>query len=398
MDILSKFFRKGYNRIRVEGLQLNKFLSSSLNNNFHLTRIKKIDDFTLECNILQKDYKKLSTMNHNQYRITLLTSKGIPEYRRKILSNKAFVLGFFLFAFLLYYQGQFINEIHIKGIEQLDENQLIHFLSDMGVNEGNKKNFSTDEIKSYLYDEYENISWAGVSYTGNKLTIEIVEKVKAPEIIPMNIPCDIVAKKKGYIENVITKYGTRVVQDDVFVNEGDLLIEGIIKKINTSGRHNESFEEIKYVHALGEVYARTIYRFIILEEKTEYIKIHTGKKDYGFNLKVGDILLDTGKMFVGFDRYKRVNSKIFETRIPFPIALYCAEYSEVEIETRTKSQEEIENSINEQVESIIKKNIPEDAKISNKDLMFTQIGNIIKVEIMIEAIEDIGVEKRIENI
>jgi len=372
---------------------LNKFLSRALNHNFHLTKIKRIDELSLECNILQRDYKKLVSMNNNQYRITLLSSKGFPECRQRIIRNKAFVLGLFIFIFLLYYQGLFINEIHIQGLEHLDENQIFDFLAGIGVSEGYKKVLSTDEIKSNLYHEYKDISWVGVSYTGNKLHIEIVEKVKAPEIIPMDIPCDIVAKKQGYIDNIITKNGTRVVPDDVFVNEGDLLVTGIVKKINASGD-----EEIKYVHALGEVYARTIYRFIILEEKIEYLKINTGKKDYGWNLKVGDTLFDTGKIFVGFDRYTRVSSKIFETMIPLPIALYCAEYSEIEIETRIKSQEEIEKSINNQVESIIKKNIPEDAKISNKDLMFSELGNIIKVEIMIEAIEDIGTERRIENI
>ena len=98
-----------------------------------------------------------------------------------------------------------------------------------------------------------------------------------------------------------------------------------------------------------------------------------------------------------FDRYKSKNSELFRTMIPIPIALYCTEYSEIQIESRIKSQEEIENNINTKVESLIKQNIPTDAKIANKDLMFSDLGNIIKVVVMIEAIEEIGTEHRVEN-
>ena len=278
MNIFSKFFRKGYNRIRVEGLKLNKFLSHSLNCNFHLTRIKKIDEFTLECNILQSDYSRLMAENNSLYRITVLNSKGIPEYKRQVLRNKGFLIGFILFVFLLYYQSLFITEIHIKGIEYMDENHLLNSLSKIGIAEGCKKNQSTDEIKSYLYGKYEDISWLGVSYTGNRLNIEVVEKVKAPEIIPMNVPCDIVAEKQGYIDKVIAKYGTKVVEEGAFVKKGDLLISGTVKKLNQQAKDAESNEEIKYVHSLGEVYAKIVYRFFVLEEKTEYIKKETGKK------------------------------------------------------------------------------------------------------------------------
>lgn len=385
--MFSKFFLKGYNKIRVEGFKLNQFLTDCLNNKVELKNIKKIDDFTLDCSLSQKKLNKiLKKKRNNQYRITILKNGGLPYYRKRAQYKKGFILGFFIFLSLLYYQSLFITEIEIKGNEIIKESDLRTSLAEIGVIEGNKKIDDLNEIKKCLYKEYENIAWIGMKYIGNKITLEVVEKREHPDIIAYDIPCDLVSTKKGYVEKVITKYGTPIVKKGDFINKGDVLISSMVT--------NEATEEIRYVHALGEVYAKIIYRFVITEEKREIIKKETGKKQYGLNLKMGDVNISTDSLFLSFNHYKKDEMELLELFTPFPIKFSAIQYNDLEITSRKKSKKEIEESILIKVKDYIEKNLPENAEIANKDLMFDEEKNIIKVIVIVEAIEEISQEVR----
>ncbi len=385
MSVLSRNFFKGSYKIRVEGLRLNQFLSECLKNGIEVTQIKNKNDFTLECMISEKSYNEIIKKKYgNRYRITRLKSTGFSKFKKKARQKKGFAAGLLIFLYLLYYQSLFITEIEIKGIETINEDEFRTALMEFGVAEGNKKVEDIEALKEYFYLKYDELAWIGIQYTGNKMIIDIAEKSEAPEIISYDIPCDIVAKKTGYIEKVITKYGRPVVQAGEFVKEGDILISGIVP--------DEETEEIKYIHSLGEVYAKIIYRFNITEEKKEIIKNETGEKSYGLRLKAGTIDIETGHQNIEYKNYIRQDSNIFDVMIPFPIKVSLIELSELDISYRQKEQNEMENSISKKISEYIKKNIPEDAEILNKDLMYDEERNIIKISVIIESLEEIGCE------
>ncbi len=387
MSVFSKFFIKGSHKIRVEGIKINQFLSDCLKNGIPLGEIKKKDELTIECMVSEKKYHALMKKKYsNQYRITSLKNMGLPNLKREAMQKKGFIIGLLIFLYLMYYQSLFITEIDIKGIDAIDETDFRSSLMEIGVMEGNKKNENLDDMKEYLYMQYEDLAWIGIHYIGNKMVIEIAEKTNPPEIISYDIPCDIVAQKKGYIEEVITKYGTAMVEKGEFVREGDLLITGMVS--------DEETGEIKYVHSLGEVYAKIIYRINITEEKTEIIKNETGKRSYGLRLKIGTLDVESGNSNILYSHYNRKDSPVFDIMIPFPMKVCLIEYGEIDVAYRPKNEEEIENSIALKVNEYIKKNLPKDAEILNKDLMYEEERNIIKISVIIESLEQIGREEK----
>ena len=67
------------------------------------------------------------------------------------------------------------------------------------------------------------------------------------------------ASKSGYIKDVITRYGTQVVQPGDYVQEGDVLISSEVKANNTT--YDESRNDmVKYVRASGDVTAVIVYK------------------------------------------------------------------------------------------------------------------------------------------
>lgn len=72
-----------------------------------------------------------------------------------------------LFAAFLYYQSLFVVEIRIDGYEKISEASLRETLAEAGLYEGCRKKLDVDSIKIRLYEEYDNISWAGITLDGN---------------------------------------------------------------------------------------------------------------------------------------------------------------------------------------------------------------------------------------
>lgn len=385
-----RLFFRGSNRIRVEGFKLNQFLSHCIKSDIELQNIVKKDDFTLEATVPKDRYEVLKKKKYmNQYRITTIKKMGLPNYRREAMQRKGFAIGLLIFLYLMYYQSLFITEIEVKGQESVDPSIIRTSLAEIGVSEGNKKPKNLDNIREYLYDKCDELAWVGIEYTGNKMVVKIAEKVKAPEIISYDIPCDIIAKKEGYIERIITKYGTSKVREGEFVKEGDLLISGIVQdEVKSSGEPGD----IHYIHALGEIYAKIIYRFNITEEKSEIIKNETGRTAYGIRLKIGDLEIETGKTHVVYREFIRGDLDIIKTFYPFPIKLCIIEYSELDVRALNRDESEIKKSISYKISELIEKNIPKDGEIINKDLMYEEERNIIKISVMIESIEQIGKE------
>lgn len=83
---------------------------------------------------------------------------------------------------------------------------------------------------------------------------------------------------------------------------------------------------------------------------------------------------------------------IINTFYPFPIKLCVIEYSELDVRALNRDENEIKKSISYKISEWIEKNIPKDGEIINKDLMYEEERNIIKISVMIESIEQIGKE------
>jgi hypothetical protein len=69
--------------------------------------------------------------------------------------------------------------------------------------------------------------------------------------------------------------------------------------------------------------------------------------------------------------------------------------SEINLSSRERTKEEIEKEVNKLVRKEIKEKLPENAQILNKSLYFAQEKNIIEVAVMIESLQEIGIEQEI---
>lgn len=387
----SSFFEH-YKEIRIEGFDQQRLINQCAKEEIIIRDLRIRNDIEMTMKVMDYDYNRLLRIARNKYQITVLRDNGYKPIFKKLFHKKSTIAGLIIFGLLMYYQSSFISEIRISGYEKFTEAQVRNCLTEAGFYEGCSKNISVDKVKLYLYNNLANLAWVGISYNGNLAEVTIVEGTKPTEKIDRNKPVHIVAAKDGYIEKIIAKEGFANVSKGAFVKAGDPVISGIVPIKSTAFNTSESAIE-RYVHAAGEVTAKVPYRFTYYQEKYDLIKKPTGKIMYGIKFQVGNFNFNTAKFFNRWETCVYKENKIASFIRPIPFSLSVAKCEEVTLSKKERSKKSIEKAANILLRKAEKENITENSQIINKSLKFSSGENIIEVNIMLEALEQIGKEE-----
>jgi len=215
-------FLRGYVIITIEGFALERFINYAIAQGIYLWDIIRIEPMLLEAKISLKGYKALrAIVKKTGCRIKIKARVGYPFFMHKIKQRKTFAAGLFVALFLIFTSASFIWSIEIKGNTEIPEQKIKECLYELGLFQGAfKYDLNIPEIENRMMMQLEDLAWIGIELKGTKAIVEVAEKVKPPKSIPTDIPCDIVATKKGIITKLIAKNG------DALVKEGDIVKEG----------------------------------------------------------------------------------------------------------------------------------------------------------------------------
>lgn len=352
-------------RVKAEGLDPQRFLTDCMKAGIPLRRIRRRSDTELSMELPGIHRKALQRAAGNTWRITVQKETGVVPALKRMIKNPAGILGILLLAGTLWYKTLFVSEIRISGYETLTEEFLRETLAEAGFMEGCKKNADLNKLKLALYQSSDRITWVGIHYKGSLAQVEIAESTSgAAKIGPSGSgslaefgtpepgtpdgsslgPAHVIAKKDGYISRVLPLEGEETVAAGDFVKKGDLLITGVIPVTDSTYETDRPLE--RYVRAEGQVYAVIPYRF-------------------------------TGTL----PRYA-----------PEPLT-EGNHAAKTTYTLRERTPKELESLAEMQIRRFIKENVPETAEIRKKDLNFVQEENIIEVNVLIQAEEEIGLQQ-----
>ncbi len=380
---------KGYVIIRVEGLTLERLLNLAATYDVYLWDIKRESHIVLEMKSTTKGFKELKNIVKKVgCRVEIQEKKGFPFLLMKIKERKMLAIGFMLFLLTTILLTSTIWRIEIIGNEQTPREEIISLLKENDISIGKIKYlFEKETIKNLMIDNYDYFSFISVNIKGTKLIIEVKEQDLPPEKIDKSYPCHVVAKKKGVIVKATPINGKVFVEKGEIVNEGDILITGILT--------NESSNENILVHAEGEVIALTRYSHILKEPIIKYEEKYTGKtykqkgikiKDKGIKLLKGDIPYANYKEFI----IEKDLIDLGKYEIDFPIKIINYEYREVEVKEIKQNIDFLKKSTQIEATKEISKELPANAQIQSKNVRHQVDENLLITQVIIETIEDIG--------
>ncbi|MDK2835637.1 MAG: hypothetical protein PWP21_414 [Thermosediminibacterales bacterium] len=390
MKLWNYFF--GYVIIKVKGPALEKFLNITVNQDIFLWDVFRIDKDSIQAKVCIMNFKKLKPIaRKTKCRVFLVSKRGLPFTFHRIKKRKMLIAGACLFLVLLYVLSNVILSVEITGLESLDVKDIEKQLAEYGVKEGRFKFLiNTSYIENQLLLKNDKISWAEIDIKGSRVLVKIVEKIVPPKIDEQT-PCNIVAAKKGVIEEILPLKGDVRVKPGDTVREGQVLISGLIELED---------KQTYFVHAQGQVTARIWHEETVKIPIVRYERLPTGRNAVGYKLKVGDKIINLKSQNITFKHYdKTITRKIIPYKFiqKFPIELVIETYSEVnEKKVFIGIEAAFENAKKIAVERLMKKLSP-DAKILDKSFVkhFRKDENLVEVKVLIETLEEIGVEREL---
>ena len=245
---LLRFFR-GTLEFQVDGKYLERFLNLAARSRIPIWDGKRESQSFSGKTLIRNEQQLKEISEKVQLQWSSSKTIGIPKikynYRRRIGVG----IGTTIVAIFLLLSQQFVWRIEVKGNENIKETDIINTLKAGGLKPGAwKRNLDVIKIADKITLEFEEISWSAVNLRGTVAEIEIVERVKPPELVDENSPCNVISTKTGRIVGLEVYDGQRMVQIGDTVKEGGLIAAGILQDRHgrTIYRHARAKAVIEY--------------------------------------------------------------------------------------------------------------------------------------------------------
>lgn len=366
-------FILGYVNISVEGFFIEKFINACKSKDIVLQNLHLENDSFLKAKVLKSDFKDIVHISKKtKCKIKIERKNGIPFFVNKYRRRKIFAIAICVIAILIFVLTRFIWNIDIEGNENIEEAEIIDMINKYGINIGTRKNsINTQKVCNLIMIEREDIAWIGINIKGTNAIVSIKESKRIPEIIDRNEICNIVANKSAQIDKIIVRNGTAKVNVGDYVNQGDLLVEGMMEGTYTGTR---------LVHADADVYGENT---IIKEKKESFVQnetIFSGKKEKIYEMCINNFKINFNKRVSKFKNYDTINKNMklrFFSNYYFPIEMKIITNEEIEMLEKKYSEEELKTKIVKEIEDEFEKeysiseieeeNINRNEEITNSD-------------------------------
>ncbi len=369
--------------ISVYGKNIPRFITKCRKNNINILKLDQISYKEILIKINSKDYNKLLNIKAS-YKINIINSIGLLKIKEIINKNKYLIIMFIFGLLFLLYLSNTIFKVNIISSNNELNSSIKKDLERYGIRRYKlKKTYSMKEkIKEELLEKYnDSIEWLEITDIGTTYEIKIVER-KKPKDESIKEYTNIVASKSGVVREIYAEDGVKVVDINTYVNKGEVVISGIIKKD----------DEVKsLVTAKGKVYAEVWYN-VNIEFPLKYTeKKYTNNKKKSFYIRIGNKYISKNR----FKNFERKTISCLKNRlVPFEIGI--EEEREVKIINDTYSIEEAKEQAILTAKNKILQSLDKDEYItSQKTLKFTAKDSKIILDIFFSCYEEIGKEEKI---
>lgn len=374
-------FIRGYVIIRIEGLSFERLFNLAADNGIYLSDTDRVSYTNVDLLVSAAHYRKLKKILPHKYSMTVLKKAGIPFIFQTLWARKALLFGLLIIAGSVIAASMFVWEVRITGID--DSYDIKKELESLGIEMGTlKKDIDTGELERHFIIEHDEIAWIDMSLKGVVLYVEIVPSIPVPDVWDENTPCNIIAKKDGYITSVTALSGRAKVEVGDTVRKGDMLISGQI--------WDEGKDRLLFA-ARGEVFANVWYAAAESKPLFEETRVPTGRVQLQRIIVIGAdwAKVDPGCDFAEYDT-KIVDEYYVGARMFLPVKVVTYEHSEVTIEKEPMSIELIRVILEEKAYHEAASKAPENAQVLGHRTFFEVGEEYMKAIVYIETEQDIG--------
>ena len=318
------------------------------------------------------------------YKFSVVKETGVYDILNKIKRNYIFCICLLIGIILFFIMSNMVVKINIIHESSEIREIIADELDEYGIKVLSfKKSYKElDKIRQEILDKYpEKLDWMEFDVDGMIINVRIEERIITDTNKDDKV-CNLVAAKSGIINDIKVEQGEVLVNINDYVNEGDILVTGVIN-------YNEEMK--RTTCASGEIYATTWYTVDVKIpfKYSEYVE--TGKKKYNIVWEN-----DGNKKQILRERFDSYNSYLKNILKIFDFNLYVETEMETKKITKTYTEDEaLEVGINKAIENVLIKLGEKDEIIDKKVLKKVVNNSTMDIEVFVIVKELISTEEEI---
>ncbi|MDE6833080.1 MAG: sporulation protein YqfD, partial [Ruminococcus sp.] len=294
----------------------------------------------------------------------------------------------FVTAISLYFSG-IIMTIEIQGNSKVSDSTIITALEQLNIKQGTPiKDINFPYCENELRLMIDDVAWAGMHISGNRVVVEVTEIVEKPEMINNRIPCNVVSSHDAYITYTSVYDGQLMHKVGDYVPYGTMLINGVTKdetghvnlhhamgKITGTYEETVTFEgnyKIRQYNPTGETFSQKFLKLFSFE-----IPVSFGKNKF--------------ENFTTEENQKYF--KVFGKTIP--VGIVKNKFTETELSEKTYTEEELSAKIMEKIYLYEKNFLDDDIKILERNIKTEKKEDSIEYIVTYKLEGDICEQKEI---
>lgn len=295
---------RGVITFKAEGISLEALLNDIHQNNIVCFNLN-IKNGCLTGEIYRKNIKDIIKLGEkNSMNVDIIKKHGLIFKLLPYKKRYGIILGIILSFVFIIFLSNIVLRIEIDGNIRIPGETILSQLKDNGIYSGKfipDLNYQQIERKILLANK--DISFISIRNIGGRITVEVDEVVNHEDIVPSNIPCNIIATEDAQIVSAKAHNGILLVEKNDVVTKGSLLISGIY-----TTKHGKSV----VLHSTGEVIGRYIKTETFEQKLTEETKtqenMYTKKRLKIFSFTIGkDIEFDETDCYEYSEDMKYIN-------------------------------------------------------------------------------------------
>ena len=379
---------RGVITFKAIGADLEDFINKVKSSKIPCFNIRSVDGAIIG-KIYNKHYKELCYIATKQkIEISIESKKGLVYKAKRYKRRYGIIAGLIIATCFIFYMSNTVLKIEISGNVAIGDEQILSILNDNGISYGKFiPNLNYLNAERNMTTSMKNLAWVGIRNTGGRVVVEIDEMVKSPDVVPINVPCNIVATKSAQIINAKVYCGQLIPKIGDGVKEGDLLISGTA--IDKKGKST-------ILHAQGKIIGRYEDKMTFTQDFQSEQNLLTGeelnKREFSFfGLKIP---LYLGGQVDGEYEYNESTTNFSFFNITLPIGITHQTYrpfkNQIVTYTKDEAEAEIQQKILNYEENLLKNQI-----IISKEIQKSDDKNQMQIVVLYTLEGEIGISKEL---
>ena len=380
-------FLKGYVRIRVWGVSVERFMNLCGNKNILIWGVTRTGDVYEMFISLPAFYELRPIVRKTSTRVVVLERYGLPFLLPGLKKRMAFTICCLAVICFWYGSSLFLWDIDFEGNSRLTDEIILDFFKENDVYIGMAtRNLDIEQLEKKIRKHFTEVTWTSLRLDGSRLQVSMKEN-DAPIIEStdqnqqMQGGQDLITNYDGTVVSMIVRKGVPKIAIGEQVVSGTVLVEGRVPVMN----EDATVREYRYVEADADI---VLEHVIPYEEELplDYIeKTYTGREQRGFFLRWDkkELLLNRKAVYQVYDVITRAFQPEIFQKLGIPFYLGSIRYREYYDLEKKYTPEQAEDRLTEKLEQFISslqekgvQIIEKDVKISNNNNSWINSGDI----------------------